>query len=619
MTNKNPKLRALAERYRASIAAEEEAARKKAELCDELIPDFDHSRSPGDEQLEDIISKIDIVTAYNKWCRKSKVSPGKRREGIKISCPNPEHPDNNPSAWLNLDEGHGGVWYCAACDMGGDKFDIAAWHFNFPVPDYKVGKNFPDLRMRMAEDFGYVQKSSGGVTWIEKGSEPDPKEVKHLSLVQGEVVPGSLADIARGLVEDTPPLPAELFPSLDWRKITDDGTFLDNWMKTTSEDDLPEEFHYWHGLLALGFAVGRDVTLLDRSPVLGNLFICLVGHSGDGKSRSRRYLDDVLVQALPYRSTEQEPRGIKLISTPASAEFLIKQFNLPLLDDENNEIGLLPVRGLVKFNELSTLTSRASRAGNVIKPTLMEFYDGDSYISTGSISGGLNSAKDPYCSVHTTTQPRAFRDLVSQADMVSGFLNRWIFVGGKYKKRVSISTQVIETVHLAEQLKKIHRWPGNGLSIPLSLQAQKEFEVFYQDVLYPTIMADETDLLTRIDLTMKKLMLLLTINRQEKEVNVEIIRKLPTLYEYLLECYGASSAAIVNTKNNEIRSELLRHIKRLTTKEDPFGPTINELNKRIKNKNYDPKAVITVIEQMEKLGEILVTKTTRTKKYAYVS
>src|SRR3546814_6014676 len=71
-------------------------------------------------------------------------------------------------------------------------------------------------------------------------------------------------------------------------------------MDATVKDDVPEEYHFWNGLLGLGFALGRDVSLMDFQPVYGNLFVCTLGRTGSGKSRAKGHLDRLLSTALPH-------------------------------------------------------------------------------------------------------------------------------------------------------------------------------------------------------------------------------------------------------------------------------------------------------------------------------
>ena len=55
---------------------------------------------------------------------------------------------------------------------------------------------------------------------------------------------------------------------LAWKSITPTGTFLDAYMSLASTDDSPEEFHFSNALIAIEFALGRDVRLKDNPPHL---------------------------------------------------------------------------------------------------------------------------------------------------------------------------------------------------------------------------------------------------------------------------------------------------------------------------------------------------------------
>jgi AAA domain len=100
------------------------------------------------DAIDQFLDGVDILDAYRRWCGKSEPDPGGRREGIMISCPNPAHPDHDPSAWINLDQQ---VYFCACCGDGGDKFTIASYHFGL---DTKT--RFPELKRQMAKACGYA-------------------------------------------------------------------------------------------------------------------------------------------------------------------------------------------------------------------------------------------------------------------------------------------------------------------------------------------------------------------------------------------------------------------------------------------------------------------------------
>jgi hypothetical protein len=159
--------RKLAERRAKEQAALAEVTGNS--FAADLVPEKDQ-RSEEDLELDRVIDKIDILQAYDAWCGKMKpvVHTG-QTESIMISCPTPGHTDRDPSAWINLDKQ---TWFCGGCQLGGDAMDIAAYHFNYPVPGYKDGARFHDLRRDMAKSFGYTfHKLSDGKTYI--GSPPE--------------------------------------------------------------------------------------------------------------------------------------------------------------------------------------------------------------------------------------------------------------------------------------------------------------------------------------------------------------------------------------------------------------------------------------------------------------
>lgn len=565
---------------------------------DDLIPGTDEAPSPNsDPELDRAIDGISIVDAYRKWCGKSSPNPSDaRREGIKVSCPIPNHPDRNPSAWLNTEKN---VWYCASCSVGGDAYDLAAYHFGYSVPEYKTGTSFHELRRKMAEGFGYKFVQAPGMPKpVMVGPAPEPQAQP--AAASRPVVVQMVRDDDK---DDT------TLPTLDWERLVEEDTFLHRYMEACTRDDLPEAYHFWNAMLAIGMALGRDVTLFDKKPVLGNIFLCLLGPTGDGKSQSFWHLQQLLWKALPYKYDDPNSKGTAFISSPASAEHLIHQFMKPVTDPNNPKIVAYyaPVRGLIEFNELSSLVGRASRKGNVLKPTLMEFYDGQQVVSTGSMTSGLKRAEQPFGSCFTTTQPLALKDLVRESDAHSGFLNRWVFATATPKKRVAVGGEMIDITPSVDPLKAIQGWAGFGKQIQWGQPALDMFSDYFHGVLHPAQQADETGLLTRMDLLAKKLILLLSANSHDNEVQVKTVDRVISMFSYLTAAYGVPAAHIGSTISTEIRDELVRHITRYTDKKG--GISLRELNKAIKRKNYPLDLVSKTLKYLTELQVIEVEAT----------
>lgn len=595
-------------RAREAAAAAASAPAEEFKFDDDLVPDLEGvSTSPASNpDMDRAIESIGIIDAYRQWCGKSSPSRADARtEGIKVSCPIPSHPDRDPSAWLNTEKN---TWYCGSCGVGGDAYDIAAYHFGFPVPGYKEGAQFHELREKMAQSFGYTFVKAPGLDKpLIVPPEPELPETMRRK-VDFDTSPEPEAKVIPISDEvDDAPMP---LPTFDWRKIVPAGTFLHTYMKQCTLDDAPEEYHFWNGMLAIGFALGRDVTLWDTQPVHGNLFLCLLGPTGDGKSRSFAHLRRLLYTALPHKWDDPNSYGTQFVSSPASAEVLIHSFSKPVIDETNPKrvAYYAPVRGLIEFNELSSLVGRAARKGNVLKPTLMEFYDCSPVVETGSMTHGVKHAEMPFASVFTTTQPLALKELVRETDAHSGFLNRWVFASGTPKKRIAIGGAQIDISPAVGPLKEIVGWTGRGKQVQWSDAAAKCFTEFFDTALHPAQLQDQTGLLTRVDLLAKKLILLLCANAKSDEVTVGIVECVKAMFSYLTAAYGVPAAHIGSTVASEVRDEIMRHVTRYTEKKG--GISLRDLNKCLKRKNFPLDVISKTLKHLTDLGFIEVFTTT---------
>lgn len=579
------------------------------------VPDAGPDRSEEDQQIDKIIDGIDIIGAYRKWCGKMTPDPGFRREGIMISCPKPDHRDNNPSAWINLDNQ---TWYCGGCAEGGDKYDIAAFHFHYPVPGYKEGSSFHKLRREMAESMGWKFKEAlGGGTVIYQDEPSDPPSRDESSTTttntdETDKAPGEQEQASVGILyADETDTEQEVFnyPSIAWREIIPEETFLYAYMEACTNDDAPEEYHFWHGLLALGHAAGRNITIDDTDDVYGNLLVCLLGGTGVGKSRSRRRLNEVIRAAMPYKDSGMDTSGVKIVSMPGSGEYLVAEFQYLAHDPTNPKIplGRKPVNGIVDFDEFSGLLARASRPGNTLQTKIMEFADGNPWITTGSNTRGEIIAVDAYCSVTASTQPKAVRSILSKDLANSGFLNRWIFAGGPPKERETFggshSTRVIDLAMSKELLGKVYGWAGNPHRITLTEDGFDAADEFLKETLHPTQARDDTDLLKRLDLIFKKLILLFCVNEKRKTADAKIVQRVERLFKYVIDCYAILNMQIGMTIGHEIAREIERHIIR-HQKATKRGASVRDLRRYMARKNYAPDQLLRSLETMVKLDMI---------------
>lgn len=622
--------RKLAERRALLATQAEENRAHSASDYDEFIPYEIYDKDTSDLELDRAINSIDILDAYVKWCGKMSPRVGKgQRENIMVSCPKPDHADKNPSAWINLDKQ---TWFCGTCQEGGDAYDIAAYGTGYPVPGYKDGATFHQLRRRMAEDFGYTfHEVPGGVTYISPPADPTPAPptpppalptaqpaapeptsptAPTLSVVAPE--PEAEADDTVTEMFPADEYGKYTYPGLDWRKVVPEGSFLDVYMNQTRIDDVAEEYHFWNAMIAIGFALGRRVKLYDLTPVYGNLFVCTLGHSGSGKSKAKRYLDLLLDMALPHKWEDHESRGVRKVNSPGSAESLIHQFQKPVTDPANPKkiMYYASVSGMIDFNELSSLMGRAARTGNVLRPTLMQFYDMEGVIQTTSMSTGSKEAHEPFASALTTSQPASLKNLLSKQDDDSGFLNRWLFVAGPDKQKVAIGGAHVDMTPAVLPLQRILGWSGTFKDdefMEWGPAANEKFTEFFHSRLYPDKIKEGSMLLTRLDLLMKKIILLLSANKLERVVSGQTVSEAISMYEYILACYDIPSIELSKTPMGEVEELTLFHARRALEDENK-GITIRELIRSTARKGYTREQLVRALETLVKLGQLEVEK-----------
>lgn len=590
VTSFEEKLRAR----QAKLAAEKQAKAPAPNIdYSEDVPELDYTPDPEQQAVDEAIERLGIVEAYNKWCGKMHANPANRRkEGIKVSCPNPAHPDKNPSSWLNTDKN---VYYCGGCAEGGDIWDIAAYHFGFSVPSYKTDGTFRQLREKIAVDLGFAFVKGMNQTYVvppnAEEEQPQPQKEETTSVA---LLPSGAAHEAQEK-EYTASFSG---PEVDWRSIIPKDTFLREWLDVTTKDDCPEEYHVWTGLMAIGYAVGRNVVLNDSPPVVANLYVCLVGPSGAGKSRAKRHLRDALSEVMPYDDSNPFTMGTKLIGAAGSGEYLVSTFSSPIEDPGNPKkiLGFAPVRGYIDYEEFASLVATAGRAGSTLKQGLMDIYDAQKHLAGGSLTHGKRTAENPFGQVISTTQNGSLANLINKKDDTAGFINRWIFASGKLKPARSWGGVPVNLTRPNEFLKAIHIWGSTHKGLDLTEDAFRRWDEFFHSTLHPTKMMAEKNgsaMLNRIDLLLKKLMLLLACNLKQSSVTLDIVEQAIALYPYLLATYGVVNKEIKRTDEVDQGELVIDQVKRLTAA-NGLPPSKRDIYNSIKNKfnSYDQLAKV---------------------------
>jgi hypothetical protein len=148
---------------------------EEPEYPDDLIPDIGNTDWP--DLVGFIKSSVGIRQGYSTFVPKSNgigrpVSGGKETF---IRCPSPSHVDKRPSAWMQESEG---LWYCAACNIGGDVLDLAAFASGLPVPEYKADAAlFGDLVQSVASRLGITEQQARSAGFVSESRPPEAADV----------------------------------------------------------------------------------------------------------------------------------------------------------------------------------------------------------------------------------------------------------------------------------------------------------------------------------------------------------------------------------------------------------------------------------------------------------
>lgn len=397
--------------------------------------------------------------------------------------------------------------------------------------------------------------------------------------------------------------------SLDWRSLVPENTPLRRYMTIVSEDDTPEEFHFWNFMSLIGLTLGKKAFIPDVKPVYGNLLSCIIGRTGQGKSRSEGFIAELIKKGAFFNDQDHMTNGIKVISNPGSGEYMIKQFIHEVPDPTKPAVkGKQPmltnpsVKGLVRWPEMSTMIGKASGKGSIVRQMVIELYDVPTTIGGGSFSNGEYGAENPYGSVATTTQLDAIRNLVSGDDAASGFLNRWIFILGKPKqfqpwgKPIDISPCVADVKTLTNWAESKYR-SSQGWH-PLDNDAAERATRFLLDTVEP--LQHESNMLARSVLLFKKLMLLFSANMLEEKVSVAAVQQAEIAFRYLIDCLRHIGIRISTSEYESLESA----VREFIIEGGPTGITARDLRRKLKRRDasWTTEVVNRHLDTMEKAG-----------------
>lgn len=511
------------------------------ENWDECIPEYPYADTEHMEgAVEAIKDHIGIVDAYRRWCGKMEPRDG-RVESIMCSCPMPLHEDKNPSAWMNSDLN---VWFCAACEVGGDAIDIGAMRYGFDLDNYKQ-TDFREVITILLADLGLDVGQ-----FIHQSGDPDPEREK----VVEKPIPQALRPLA---YEDDVDIDVDFLapPEFNWKALIDKGTFMDHWMTATSVARVPDEFLFFLGLQMIALACGPDVQLKGGDfPMAPNFNIALLGETGIGKSLAVSAAQKVLREALPWEELDANNKGVRVLGRPGSGEALYQQFAW----EPPTSVGPVTVRGWVEIDELSELMSASQRQGSVLREAIIKISDGRGPISHVLRANSIHLAK-PYACLITGVQPAALANILTDHDVTGGFANRFLYVRGTPKPLKPWGEQkATDTTGVSVFLRKIHNWSARGRAVTVAPSALPTINEYLEEL---EVLKKSHGVLARIDYLAKKLLMVIAANQESDVITTETIQRARIMTNFLTPGSDIIYNEVNNTDYNRLYLRILKIVE----------------------------------------------------------
>jgi hypothetical protein len=632
----------------------------------ELIPDLGPDVHTDWPDITGFIkATVPIRTVYTNFVPKAggigrPVSGGKETF---IRCPSPAHVDKRPSAWMQEREG---LWYCAACAVGGDLFDLAAHATGHRVPDYKAnavefGEVVQDVASRLgvteeaARAAGYTRESRPAEeadvstewpedftdselayaqtlyeSWDEAGV-PNAKELAvHDVLARREVAgrdaevkelagpeldEGVSREIDIALTKMAPVITAETSSTYEdavakglivevgidpeshpvrWEDFLDPETPVYKMMKAAAVTDIPDEFVLWSIYTALGTLVGRRVELIDyERPVDPAFWTVLVGDTGTKKSTIAMEMEKILHKVAPPSGSD----GVKLMGTPASGERFMDMLRREEVVGVGVGVEAIECTNSASFmyvDEYSLLASTLGRAGNTLGSHFLQVYGAgrDQIVRPTEAMGRISfPVTGPLLGLLSTTQPNRLSTMMDRYDIASGFMNRFGFIGGSPRRvympmagyspdwgRVREQFQIIQNrLNCADIFIPMHDkafvdkpWqlvPDSGGLIRL-----REWIIEQRELMATEENQTIVEMLARRDLIIKKLVLVMAINRivgagttrVPKNWTAEDVDAAIGHYDNLRHGWMTSAEKVFETVDTEMEDWVIRRVNEST-------------------------------------------------------
>lgn len=272
----------------------------------------------------------------------------------------------------------------------------------------------------------------------------------------------------------SPPVFALKLPEIAWRGILADYRAM---LRATTE--ASDAFHLFTFLACAGSGLGRTAYVPYGFPVFANLYVTLVGPTGESRKTSAlRHAEETGKRA------DDSWRILRGIST---AEGLIAQVADPWEEkDKTGKVisqgGTADKRLLIWLGELSAFLRKArqERVAHVV-PFLADAWDCLPTLDLPTRNTPLRVTR-PYISLVSASTPEWLEGSLSDREIMGGFANRFLFSVGEPKAPIPFPDPPDERLRnrIVAHLAAVRlAWQGREEAIPLSPTARGVWESFY--------------------------------------------------------------------------------------------------------------------------------------------
>jgi len=208
-------------------------------------------------------------------------------------------------------------------------------------------------------------------------------------------------------------------------------SYLKNYLYYGSGHECPESFQLWSALSLIGAVVGRKVWVKhgDYFTIYPNIYVCLVGTAGSGKSTARSTAKTIFVKAFPTHMVSASIQSREDIAQQMASEDCAKYWK-----DLKGEYG--DIEKIYEYRPFYIVANELASFLSVDKGKMVEFlvdiYD-ENYFSTGF--KGQRKAnpeakqwfENPYVSMIACAVPKWFMSNL-KLDLFDGGLGRRLFI-----------------------------------------------------------------------------------------------------------------------------------------------------------------------------------------------